>query len=341
LESLQKVATPGAKTIATLSRHLNIRENQTAKAAFFMAGERLIFAVVRGDMDVNETKLLNALGGGELRPARIEELEGTGIVPGYASPIGVSGAVIVVDELVARSANLVAGANEEGYHLLNTNVPRDYQAHIVTDIADVFAGAPCIQCGTPLELARAVEVGNIFKLGTKYTEALGATFLDEEGVAHPVVMASYGIGVGRLMASVAEACRDDAGLMWPVTLSPFDVYLVGLDLDDETVRHAAETLFSRLTAAGVEVLFDDRGERAGVKFKDADLLGMPIRATVSRRTVAAGSVEIAMRGGKSRETVPSGEAVTVILAELSQLRHAVVVAARRSETLDPTEDLQD
>lgn len=309
---LEEVATPGTATIADLAAYLDIPASHTAKATFFMAGDRLVFAVVRGDMDVNETKLANAIGAVELRPARPEELEGTNIVPGYASPIGVTGAQVVVDDLVARSANLVAGANRDGYHLKNTNAGRDYQPDLVTDIAAAEEGHACVRCGGALRLERGVEVGNIFKLGTKYTSALGAAFLDEEGVSRDIIMASYGIGVDRLIGCVAEGNRDDRGLIWPASIAPFDVYLVGLDLDRDEPRAEAESLYQELTAAGIDVLYDDRAERAGVKFNDADLLGIPLRVTVSRRTLDQGNVELKRRRDQSTWMVASDGAVVAV-----------------------------
>ncbi len=330
---LEDVATPGANTIASLARFLDVPESRTAKAAFFSANDRIIFAVVRGDMNVNETKLANAAGVSELRPARVEELEGTGIVPGYASPIGVTNVTVIVDDLVLRSANLVAGANREGRHLRNTNVPRDYVPDLIADIASVEDGAACAFCRSPLRLLRGVEVGNIFKLGTRYTEALGATYLDEYGAAQPVVMGSYGIGVGRLMACIAEACRDDKGLMWPISVAPFDVYLVGLDLSDERVATAAAQLYSDLRGSGVDVLFDDRDERAGVKFNDADLLGMPLRATISRRTVAEGAVELRPRGDAKSLLVPASDVCAEIKSQLARLAVEIETSAARVESL--------
>lgn len=331
---IEEVATPETPTIAALAELLGVPESRTAKATFFVGGDRLIFAVVRGDMDVNETKLANAAGVGELRPATPEDLAGTGIVAGYASPIGIRRATVVVDDLIARSPNLVAGANRAGFHLLNTNFPRDYAADIVTDIADAAAGAPCVQCGAPLRLVRGVEVGNIFKLGTKYTEALGATFLDEQGQEKPIVMASYGIGVGRLVASVAEEYHDDKGLIWPVTVAPYHVYLVGLDLEDDAVRAAAEGLYDELMGTGVEVLYDDRAERAGVKFNDADLLGMPLRLTVSRRTVGRGGVEMQLRSGGEAELVPASEVVARAQSVLADLRTAVPPGPRAQDLVE-------
>jgi prolyl-tRNA synthetase len=331
--ALEEVATPGTKTIAALAELLHIPESRTAKAAFFMSGDRFIFAVVRGDMEVNETKLANALSATELRPARPEELESRGISSGYASPIGVKGVTVVADDLVVRSPNLVAGANREGYHLLNTNVPRDYRPDTVADIAEAYVGAPCERCGAPLRIVRGVEAGNIFKLGTKYSEGLGATFLDEKGEQRYIVMGSYGIGVGRLMACIAEGCRDEHGLIWPVTVAPFDVYLVGLDLDDDQVRSAADALYDLLQGAEIEVLYDDRRERAGVKFNDADLLGMPLRLTVSRRTLEKDSVEIRKRGSQSTDVVSIEAAVEEVVSRLGEMR-AEVLSRIRPEKLE-------
>ncbi len=318
---LEEVATPDARTIAQLAALLDIPTARTAKAAFFVAtpGERLVFAVVRGDMEVGETKLANAVGASELRPAVAADLAGTGIVPGYASPIGVAGATVVVDDLVARSPNLVAGANREGYHLRHTNAPRDYRPDIVTDIAAAYEGAPCPRCDASLRLARGVEVGNIFKLGTRYSHALGATFLDEQGRQQDIIMGSYGIGVGRLMACIAEACRDERGLLWPLSVAPYAVYLVGLNLEDDAVRERAESLYTELQQAGVEVLYDDRAERAGVKFNDAELLGIPLRLTLSRRTLERDAVELVARTGGEPRQVALADTLTEITAVLTAL----------------------
>ncbi len=319
---LEEVPTPDAKTIAALATLLEVPERRTAKAAFFMSGDQLIFAVVRGDMEVNETKLANVVGAAELRPARADELEGTGIVAGYASPIGISRATVIVDDAVAASRNLVAGANREGYHLLHTNFGRDYQADHVIDIAAAPEGAGCVQCGAPLRLVRGVEVGNIFKLGMKYSKALGATFLDDTGCEQHIVMGSYGIGIGRLMACIAERHHDRDGLIWPPSVAPFQVYLVGLDGEDQAVREATEGLYAVLQAAGLETLYDDRQERAGVKFKDADLLGMPIRLTVSRRTEESGQMELRQRASGETRKVARDEVLIEIRAELERLIHA-------------------
>jgi prolyl-tRNA synthetase len=201
--------------------------------------------------------------------------------------------------------------------LLNTNVPRDYRPDVVADIASAAEGAPCARCGGPLRLVRGVEVGNTFKLGTRYSKKLGATFLDAEGQNREIIMASYGIGVGRLIACIAQGHRDERGLIWPAAVAPFQVYLVGLDLHDETIRVAAESLCAGLLERGVEVLYDDRDERAGVKFADADLLGIPLRLTVSRRTLEADAAEFKLRSVADAERIPLAEAVERVRCELS------------------------
>lgn len=255
--------------------------------------------------------------------ARPDELGAAGIVPGYASPIGVTGTTIIVDDLVAASPNLVAGANKIGFHLRHTNVPRDYRPDSVADIASAFEGASCIRCSGTVRIVRGVEVGNIFKLGTKYSKAMGATFLDENGRSEHIVMGSYGIGLERLIGCLAEACSDERGIAWPLSVAPYEVYLVGLDLADEDVKIAAENLYQDLNRAGVEVLYDDRDERAGVKFNDADLLGMPVRLTVSRRTHALDTVEFKLRAETESRHVPRLEAVAEITRTLELLRDSL------------------
>jgi prolyl-tRNA synthetase len=329
---LEEVATPGTATIVALAEFLGIPASRTAKATFFVGDGRLIFAVVRGDMEVNEIKLAKVAGVGEVRPATVDELAGTGIVPGYASPIGIRGATIVVDDLAARAPNLVAGANREGYHLRNTNAGRDYSPDIVADIAVAYEGAACPDCGAALRAVRGVEIGQIFKLGTRYSAVLGATFLDEGGQLREIVMGCYGIGVGRLIACLAEEHRDERGLVWPATVSPFDAYLVGLDLEDAEIRAAAEDLYRDLAAAGVDTLYDDRDERAGVKFNDADLIGLPLRLTLGRRALAQGAVEVRLRKTGETQLVPLAEVAGYARGEIERLK-AEVLAAVREEVL--------
>ncbi len=339
---LERVATPETKTIADLAVFLGLEESQTAKAVFMVAtvteGEesvdKFVFAVVRGDMELNETKLANALKASELRPATEEEIEAIGAVPGYASPIGLPEkndylpVVIVVDDLIPESSNLVAGANEAGYHLLNTNYGRDYQADIIADITAAGDGDGCPRCGAPMRTARGVEVGNIFKLGTRYSAAMNATYQDKDGKEKPVIMGSYGIGSGRLLASVAEEHNDEYGLIWPITVAPYQVHLVVLAPrkgGGETIE-AAEKLYQDLQAAGVEVLYDDRDESPGVKFNDADLIGLPIRLTVGQRGLREGAMELKRRDQdkSQKRMVPLEAVVATVQDEIAALEAEIM-----------------
>lgn len=325
---VEKVATPDCKTIADLARFLDIPESKTAKAVFMMATipqgvetiDKFVFAVVRGDMEVNETKLSNAVKAKELRPATEEEIRAVGAEPGYASPVGLKDTLVVVDDLIPLSPNLVAGANEEGYHLRNVNFERDYSADIVTDITLAQEGNLCIQCGGSLREVRGVEAGNIFKLGTRYSDAMGCTFLDKDGLEKPIIMGSYGIGSGRCLACVAEEHNDELGLIWPISVAPYQAHLVMLPgKNDQKASLTADKLYNDLKNAGVEVLYDDREESPGVKFTDADLIGLPIRLTISDRMVKEKSVEFKLRRSDSKETIAEADAVTKVKAEIERL----------------------
>ncbi len=303
----EEVATPNADTIASLAEQLGIGTDRTAKAMFYVTEDgRLVTAIVRGDFEVNETKLVHALKTtGGLRPARPEEIQAAGMEPGYASPIGAHDTLVVVDELTARSPNLVAGANRHGYHLLNVNHGRDFTADLVVDITNARAGDPCPQCGTPVTLRHGIEVGNIFKLGTDFTEKLGARYLAEDGSRQLVVMGSYGIGLGRNVASIVEEHHDDKGIAWPREVAPYPAHLVALGAGkDPAVGEAADGLYQRLTDAGMEILYDDRDESPGVKLTDAELLGMPTILTISTRSLAAGGVEVTDRASGERSVRP-------------------------------------
>jgi prolyl-tRNA synthetase len=328
-EPVEPVATPGAKTIEALARFLGIPEAQTAKAVFLTADiregktsrERFVFAVVRGDMEVNETKLANAVKARSLRPASEDEIIASGAVPGFASPIGLKGALIVVDDAIPGSPNLVAGANREGFHLRNVNYGRDYQANIVTDIASAREGDGCPECGKPLHTVRGVEVGNIFKLGTRYSDAMGCTFLDTDGEQKPVVMGSYGIGSGRLMACIAEEHHDENGLIWPISVAPFHVHLVVLaGRGSSDTRLIADQLYTDLQAAQVEVLYDDRQDSPGVKFNDADLIGVPLRITVSERAMNQGGVEFKRRDSQDKSILPLTDVIARVQADIASLQ---------------------
>jgi prolyl-tRNA synthetase len=343
LKPVDKVRTPECKSIQDLANFLGVPKSRTAKAVFFIATipageagheppisfEQLIFAIIRGDMELNETKLTNAVGAKDLRPATEEEIKAIGAVPGFASPIGLAllpstgkqpGVKVVIDDSIAASPNLVAGANEFDHHLLNTNFPRDFTASLVTDLAAADQGSACPDCGSPMRVARGVEVGNIFKLGTRYSDALGCTFLDKDGLQKPVIMGSYGIGVGRLLACVAEAHHDDHGLIWPITIAPFHVHLVLLRGKGTTqTEEIAATLYNSLVAAGIEVLYDDRNESPGIKFNDADLIGCPVRITVSERALAQGGVEMKLRREMDKEIVPRSDVLERLRSVIESL----------------------
>jgi prolyl-tRNA synthetase len=341
MQPLQKVATPGTKTIDSLTDFLDIPQSRTAKAVFIIASiiqgteteDRLVFAIVRGDMDLNETKLANALKAKELRPAREDEIIAVGAIPGYASPIGLENVLVVIDDAVQESPNLVSGANEEGFHYLNVNYQRDFEAEIVADIVSAEEGSPCPECGNSMKLRRGIEVGNIFKLGTRYSEAMGANFLDQDGESKPVIMGSYGIGSGRLLASIAEAYNDEYGLVWPITVAPFAVHLVllpGKTNSDNTgkdnnldARTQAENLYSHLQNAGIDVLFDDRDLRPGVKFNDADLIGIPIRLTVSERSLQSGGIEVKLRDQVDKKIVPIEDAIPHVRSVIDELLNEI------------------
>ena len=315
--AIENVHTPGCATIADLAAFLEIDAHKCAKAVFNIAedgeSERFIIAIVPGDFEVNETKLASAVGTNRLRPATDEEINSHGIVPGFGSPVGAKRATVVVDETIPSIKNMVAGANKVDYHLTGVNYPRDFRADHTADIVAVSAGDPCPQCGEPLESFRAVEVGNTFQLGTRYSDTLGCTYLDADGAQKPVYMGSYGIGNGRLLACIAEEHRDDSGLKWPEAVAPFDIHIVDLSTDTD---HATE-LQRTLTEAGYSVLIDDRSERAGVKFNDADLIGVPIRITVGKRSIAEGVFEIHDRRTGEKKSVAFADAI-------SQLRVSVV-----------------
>ena len=345
-KAIQKVYTPNCKSIEELANFLGVAKSKTAKAVFFMASmppdpseaqsnsgstrELFIFAVIRGDMELNETKLANAIQARDLRPATEAEIKAVGAEPGFASPVGLkvhpSSCLVVVDDSIQAAPNLVAGANQSDYHLLNTNYTRDYSADIVADIAAAEAGNACPECGQPLRAARGVEVGNIFKLGTRYSDSLGCTFLDKDGKSKPVIMGSYGIGLGRLLACVAEEHHDEHGLIWPVTVAPYQVHLLLLrGKGTPQAEQIADKLYTDLQAAGIEVLYDDRDESPGVKFNDADLIGLPIRLTVSERALSQGGVEMKLRSQTEKVIVPQAELIGRIQAEIAAL-HATIAS---------------
>ncbi len=332
---LQKVATPDCKTIDDLSKFLSLPTSQTAKAVFMIASivvdnkraDRFVFAIVRGDMEVNETKLGTILHAVDLRPALESEIRAVGAVPGYASPVGLKNVMVVVDDLIPSSKNLVSGANDEGYHYLNVNYGRDYQAQVIADITVADEGDACVECASPLHSVRGVEVGNIFKLGTWFSEALDCYYLDHEGQSHPVYMGSYGIGTGRLLSCVAEEHHDEHGLIWPVSIAPYQVQLVVLPAKAGSPAvdcvGKADSLYDQLAAEGLECLYDDRQESPGIKFNDADLIGNPIRLTVSERSLNSGGVEFKRRDQAEKSIIPFDNIVPAVREEVRTLQSSL------------------
>jgi prolyl-tRNA synthetase len=314
---LEKIATPGQKTIDDLVAFLHIEPRQTNKAVFFRADGKPVFVAIRGDLEVNEVKLKNALKAKEVEPMDEATGRAAGLVAGSASAVGLTGLTIVADVSATEAPNLVAGANEPDAHFLNTNYGRDWSADVVSDLALARAGDACPVCKTPLEVRRGMEMGHVFKLGTMYAESIGVHYLDEAGERHPVVMGCYGIGVERMMAAIIEANHDDNGIIWPAEVAPYDVHIVALNLDQPAVAAALADLEERLAAAKLTALIDDRDDSAGAKFKDADLIGIPLRVTVSPRALEKGGVEVKLRRSGEMEILPLDAVVAKAKAVLA------------------------
>ena len=314
----EAVETPGVATIDALAEFLGVPAQSTAKAAFFLVDDAPVFAVIRGDLEINELKLINALDALEARPMTPEEVEAAGWVAGFASPIGVDPARVVADPSVVDAGGLVAGANRVDAHLLNVTHGRDWSAETIADIGMARRGDPCAQCNSALEMQRGIELGHIFKLGTRYAEPMEATFLDADGQRRTPIMGCYGIGVERLMAAVVQANHDEQGIIWPQSVAPFDVHMVPLGGGGDVAAAVAE-IESGLSDQGLHVLVDDREERAGVKFNDADLLGAPLRITVGARGLKQGRVELKLRQAAEASSVPLPDAVAESQAALASL----------------------
>ncbi len=323
LRPVERVATPHCKTIAELATFLGVPTSRTAKAVFFVveplepsSSPQLIFALTRGDMEVEEAKLAQVVGARQLRPATEEEIRAAGAEPGYGSPVGVHDCLVVVDDLVARSPNLVSGANEEGYHLRNVTSGRDYRPDVVADIAAAAAGSPCGRCGMPLREEKGSVVASMARLGTRIAKPVGATFHDAGGQLRSLAMGAYQLRLDALLAAVAEVHHDAAGLTWPAAVAPGAVHLVLLPRPGSSgplPAAVADALYADLQDGGMEVLYDDRLDPSpGVKFNDADLIGLPVRVTVSARSLDQGGVEVKRRGEEAREVV----AVEAFLAGL-------------------------
>ena len=310
---LQKVETPNVKTIDDLCAFLKITPEQTCKAVVYQENlnDKYVVAFLRGDLDINETKLRNYLKA-EIHPAEIT-LE-SGLTPGFIGPKGLPEGVRVVYDASLKGLNAVAtGANETDMHYIGFNIPREMGEVEYVDVAKAYDGGICPVCGKKsIYTSRGIEVGNIFQLGTKYTESMGMTYVDQDGSLKHPIMGCYGIGVGRLAASVCEAHRDDYGPIWPISIAPWHVHLCSLRADNEEVAAVSQKIYDELTARGVEVIWDDRSVSAGVMFSDADLFGVPVRVVVSPKGLKNGTIEISARDKSMQEKKPVAEAVDFV-----------------------------
>ncbi|MCI5687093.1 MAG: proline--tRNA ligase [Emergencia sp.] len=314
---MEEVHTPGTKTIEEVASFLELDQTQTIKALLFVTydeqGEEngYVAAFVRGDRELNMIKLVNALKIPEHAIAFADEEKmaaATGCVGGFTGPVGLHDCTIVVDSELPGLANLCAGANKENYHVKNVNYGRDYKGDIVTDLKVLKEGDPCPVCGAPVKHARGIEVGQVFKLGTKYSESMGANYVDENQKEQPIVMGCYGIGVTRTLAAVVEQHHDENGIIWPMSVAPYHAIITLVKPDDEVQAAVAERIYKELLDARVEVLLDDRKERPGVKFKDADLLGIPVRITVGK-LAGEDKVEYKLRRDAEKEEISVSEAI--------------------------------
>ncbi|HTR02615.1 MAG TPA: proline--tRNA ligase [Thermoanaerobaculia bacterium] len=322
---LVEVPTPGKGGIDDVVTFLGITASRMIKCLVYETEQGFAVALLRGDLEVNEVALKHALGVEHVALASEDKVESaTGAPVGYVGPhkLPSSQVRIIADESIRDAVNAVTGAGRRDWHVAGFVLRRDAKVDAWGTFAQARAGDPCVRCGKPLSIARGIEVGHIFKLGTKYSQALGCNYTDEKGESHPAVMGTYGIGVGRTMASAVEQHHDGDGIVWPLALAPFEVALVSLNPSDAATREAGDGLYESLGAAGLEVFYDDRDERPGVKFKDADLVGFPIRVNVGGRALKEGKVEVVLRRDKSVRLVAVGEAVEAVRALRAELARA-------------------
>ncbi|WP_459479869.1 proline--tRNA ligase [Clostridium saccharoperbutylacetonicum] len=298
LMEIEKIATPNSRGIEEVSAFLNVSSIKTVKTLLYKVDEKIIAVFVRGDREVNEVKVANAVdASGDMEMASHEEyINAAGCDIGFAGPVGIKADIVLVDEEIKNMYNFISGANETGYHLKNVNYGRDFEG-IVGDFRKVVEGQKCPVCGGIVTIARGTEVGHIFKLGTKYSEAMNANFIDEDGKEKPFIMGCYGIGVTRTMASIIEQHHDENGIIWPLSVAPYHVSVIPVNIKDEEQVEVAKNIYEDMVNIGIEVLLDDRNERAGVKFKDSELMGIPMRVTVGKK-IGDGEIEFKLRNGE-------------------------------------------
>jgi len=307
LGEVEEFPTPGIKTIEELAKAEGVSKSKTAKTVFYSVDGEIVVVTIRGDYEVNETKLRNLLDGAEPKLATPEEVKDAGLVSGSASAVGLTGMKSVVDDSITMGSNYLAGANKDGFHLRNVNFERDFKADIVADIAEAKKGYLSPDGKGKLVAKRGIEIGHVFKLGNVYSSKMGANYTNEDGEQNEILMGCYGIGVGRLLAAAVEANHDDYGMLLPRAIAPYEIYLAGLNLNDPDIAGKAEMIYETLQDAGYEVLFDDRDAPPGVKFKDADLLGIPARVVISSRSLENGGVEVKSRTSKDSEIVAESD----------------------------------
>ncbi|HUV30479.1 MAG TPA: proline--tRNA ligase [Acidobacteriota bacterium] len=321
MKEKKTVDTPGAATIEEVTAFLKVDATRLVKTLLYMADGKPVAALVRGDRDLNETKLKNAVGAADLEMAGPDQiLTATGAPVGFAGPVGLKDVPIIVDPLVARLRNFVVGANQNEKHLVNVNLDRDFKASKIVDITLARAGDISPVSDAKLTASRGIEVGNTFMLGTKYSEALGARFLDADGKERPCIMGSYGVGITRTPQAAVEKYNDSKGIIWPKSIAPYLVEVIPLNMERKEHIETADRIYDRLTAAGIEVLYDDRSERAGVKFNDADLVGMPMRITIGDKSLKEGKVELKARCEQALELVSEEEVVAAVEKMAERLR---------------------
>jgi len=310
MKEVEKIHTPDVKTIEELMGFMNSEPSSFAKTILYDIDGKIVAVMVRGDREINETKLGNLYDATEMNLAAFDDVERiTGAKVGFAGPVDLKEKVdLIVDPEVLAMENFIVGANETDYHFKNVNYGRDFEATKVADVRNVVEGDKCPKCGKPLAMCRGVEVGHIFKLGTKYSKALNCVYLDKDGKENPMIMGCYGIGVGRTLAAVIEQYNDEDGIKWPSEVAPYKAIVIPTKTVDEVCMNLAEDIYAKLLDAGIEVLIDDRNERPGVKFKDSDLIGIPVRITVGRRA-GEGIVEVKYRQTGEQVELTAGEAV--------------------------------
>lgn len=316
--AMTEIDTPGTQSIADVANLLGVEESTLVKTLVYRTEAGPVMILLRGDREANEIKIRNFLGVQELELLSDQEFEMTvGGPVGYCGPVGTKIKRVIADETLRQRRRWTIGANRPNAHIRDASPGRDFDLSEFGDFTLVASGDPCANCGTPLEMFRGIEVGHVFKLGTKYSESMGCTFLDEKGERHPMIMGCYGLGIGRTVAAAIEQNHDDDGIIWPVPLAPFEVLITTVG-KDEPVHTAATELYDRLLGAGVDVLLDDRDERPGVKFKDADLIGFPVRVTVGAKSLAEGNVEVSLRRDREKQLLPIGDAMQAVMDRLAQ-----------------------